>query len=108
MSASVAVFAEDHEKIVYYVGRMAHEKGIFVLLNAAPKVLWSMGGNVKFIIVGGGNTDRFKEQVWNLGIGDKCYFTGFMSDEDLDKFQTVADCAGGYSLVSTNLLGLWH
>ena len=86
-------FAQDHEKIVYYVGRMAHEKGVFVLLNAAPKVLWSMAGNVKFIIIGGGNSDRFKEQAWNLGIWDKCYFTGFMSDEDLDKFQTVADCA---------------
>lgn len=86
-------FAENHEKIVYYVGRMAHEKGIFVLLNAAEKVLESTAGNVKFIIIGGGNTDRFKEQAWDLGIWDKCYFTGFMSDEDLDKFQTVADCA---------------
>lgn len=86
-------FAEDHEKIVYYVGRMAYEKGIFVLLNAAPKVLSSMFGKVKFVIVGGGNTDRLKEQAWSLGIWDKCYFTGFMSDEDLDKFQTVADCA---------------
>ncbi len=86
-------FAEDHEKIVYYVGRMAYEKGVFILLNAAPKVLSSLGGNVKFVIVGGGNTDYLKEQAWNLGIWDKCYFTGFMSDEDLDKFQTVADCA---------------
>ena len=86
-------FAEDYEKIVYYVGRMAYEKGVFILLNAAPKVLWSMGGNVKFVIVGGGNTEPLKEQAWNLGIWNKCYFTGFMSDEDLDKFQTVADCA---------------
>lgn len=86
-------FAHDHEKIVYYVGRMAYEKGIFVLINAAPKVLWSMEGNVKFVIVGGGNTAPLKQQAWNLGIWDKCFFTGFMSDEDLDKFQTVADCA---------------
>ena len=86
-------FAKDHEKIVYYVGRMAHEKGIFVLLNAAPKVLEAMSGDVKFVIVGGGNTDRFKAQVGHLGIWNQCYFTGFMSDEDLDKFQTVADCA---------------
>ncbi|MGK7952386.1 MAG: glycosyltransferase family 4 protein [Xenococcaceae cyanobacterium] len=86
-------FAHDHEKIVYYVGRMAYEKGIFVLINAAPKVLWSMEGNVKFVIVGGGNTASLQKQAWNLGIWDKCFFTGFMSDEDLDKFQTVADCA---------------
>ncbi len=86
-------FAKDEEKIVYYVGRMAYEKGVFILLNAAPKVLWEMGGNAKFVLVGGGNTDRLKEQAWNLGIWDKCYFTGFMSEEDLNKFQTVADCA---------------
>ncbi|GAC1494020.1 MAG: glycosyltransferase family 4 protein [Chamaesiphon sp.] len=86
-------FAGDGEKIVYYVGRMSHEKGVSVLLNSAPKVLSFMGGYVKFVFIGGGNTDHIKSQAWNLGIWDKCYFTGFMSDEDLDKFQTVADCA---------------
>jgi glycosyltransferase involved in cell wall biosynthesis len=87
------LFAKDGEKIVYYVGRMTYEKGIFVLLNAAPKVLWETGGDTKFVFIGGGNTDHLKRQAWDLGIWDKCYFTGFMSDEPLDKFQTVADCA---------------
>ncbi|GAB4537266.1 MAG: glycosyltransferase family 4 protein [Pleurocapsa sp.] len=86
-------FAADDEKIVYYVGRMAHEKGVSVLLSAAPKVLSGMNDKAKFVIIGGGNTDRFKAQAWHLGIWDRCYFTGFMSDTDLDKFQTIADCA---------------
>ncbi|MFM2061946.1 MAG: hypothetical protein RLZZ507_1616 [Cyanobacteriota bacterium] len=86
-------FAADHEKIVYYLGRMTYEKGVPVLLNAAPKVLWEMGGYVKFVIIGGGNTDHLKQQAWDLGIWNKCYFTGFLSDEYLDKFQTLADCA---------------
>ena len=86
-------FAHDDEKIVYYVGRMAYEKGVYVLLNAAPQVLWDLQGKVKFVIIGGGNTDHLKEQAWNLGIWDQCYFTGFMADQDLDKFQTIADCA---------------
>ncbi|MEA5617478.1 glycosyltransferase family 4 protein [Cronbergia sp. UHCC 0137] len=86
-------FAADHEKIVYYLGRMTYEKGISVLLNAAPKVLWEMGGHVKIVIVGGGNTDYLKRQARDLGIWDKCYFTGFLSDKYLDKFQTIADCA---------------
>jgi len=86
-------FAEDHEKIVYYVGRMTHEKGIFVLLNAAPKILEQTQGQTKIIIIGGGNTEHLKAQSWNLGIWDHCCFTGFMSDEDLNRFQTVADCA---------------
>lgn len=86
-------FAKDSEKIVYYVGRMSYEKGISVLLNAAPKVNREMGGLVKFVFIGGGRTDDLKRQAWDLGIWDKCYFTGFMSDADLDKFQTIADCA---------------
>ncbi len=86
-------FAEDGEKIVYYVGRMTHEKGVAVLLSAAPKVLWEMGGHVKFVIIGGGNTDHLKQMAWDIGIWDKCYFTGFMYEEYLNKFQTVADCA---------------
>jgi glycosyltransferase involved in cell wall biosynthesis len=52
-----------------------------------------MEGNTKIILIGGGNIDRLKRQAWDLGIWDKCYFTGFMSDNDLDKFQTVANCA---------------
>jgi len=86
-------FANDDEKIVYYLGRMTYEKGIPILLNAAPKILWEMGGKVKFVIVGGGNTDHLKRQAWDLGIWQHCYFTGFLSDEYLDKFQTIADCA---------------
>jgi glycosyltransferase involved in cell wall biosynthesis len=86
-------FADDGEKIVYYVGRMTYEKGVPLLLNAAPKVLSEMGGYVKFVIIGGGNTDHLKRQAWDLGIWHKTYFTGFISDEYLDKFQTVADCA---------------
>ncbi len=86
-------FAGDDEKIVYYVGRMTYEKGISVLLEAAPKVLQAMGSQVKFVFIGGGNTDYLKGQAWNLGIWKTCFFTGFMPDEDLDKFQTIANCA---------------
>jgi glycosyltransferase involved in cell wall biosynthesis len=86
-------FAEDGEKIVYYVGRMTHEKGVAVLLNAMPKVLWEMGGYAKLVIIGGGNTDHLKQQASNLSIAHKTYFTGFMSEEYLNKFQTIANCA---------------
>lgn len=86
-------FANDLEKIVYYVGRMTHEKGISVLLKAASKILWKMEGKVKFVIIGGGDTSHLQQQARDLGIIEQCYFTGFMSEQDLDKFQTIADCA---------------
>lgn len=86
-------FAPDEQKIVYYVGRMTYEKGINVLLSAAPRILEVMRSKVKFVIIGGGENGYLQEQAWNLGIAEQCNFTGFMSDEDLDKFQTIADCA---------------
>lgn len=86
-------FANDDEKIVYYVGRMTYEKGVQILLAAAPKVIWEMQGKVKFVFIGGGNTDHLKQIAWDIGIWDKCYFTGFMYEDDLNKFQAVANCA---------------
>jgi glycosyltransferase involved in cell wall biosynthesis len=86
-------YAADHEKIIYYVGRMTPEKGIFILLEAAASVLWEMCGNVKLVFVGNGQTEDLKIRAKDLGLWDKCYFTGFMSDQDLDRFQTVTDCA---------------
>ncbi|ASC71872.1 Glycosyltransferase type 1 [Halomicronema hongdechloris C2206] len=86
-------FAADDEQIVYYVGRLTFEKGVAVLLNAAPKVLWEMGGGVKFIIIGSGNADDLKRQAWDLGIWQQCYFTGFMAEQDLKHCQDLADCA---------------
>jgi glycosyltransferase involved in cell wall biosynthesis len=86
-------YAEPEEKIIYYVGRMTYEKGISVLINACQTVIGQMEGRVKIVIIGGGNTKHLQEQAWHVGIGHKCIFTGFMPDEDLDKFQTIADCA---------------
>jgi glycosyltransferase involved in cell wall biosynthesis len=87
------IFAADDEKIVYYVGRMTYEKGLTVLLSAIPKVLREMGGKVKFVLIGTGRLDDFKRFAGDLGVWDNCYFTGFLADEDLNKFRVIADCA---------------
>ncbi|NDJ16235.1 glycosyltransferase family 4 protein [Myxacorys almedinensis] len=86
-------FAADDEKIVYYVGRMSHEKGVATLIQAAPAILQAMENRVKFVFIGGGQTAHLQQQVNHLGIGEKCYFTGFMPDDELDRFQTIATCA---------------
>ncbi|MGI0492056.1 glycosyltransferase family 4 protein [Alkalinema pantanalense CENA528] len=86
-------FAQDDEKIVYYVGRITYEKGIVRLLQAAPLVIQALEGHVKFVIIGTGQLEPLQRQARDLGIWDACCFTGFMPDADLDKFQTIADCA---------------
>ncbi len=86
-------FAQDAEKIVYYVGRMAPEKGIARLVDAAPQVIAALNAQVKFVIIGGGNTVPFQRQVEQMGLGPYFVFTGFLPDAELDIFQTIADCA---------------
>lgn len=86
-------FAADNEQIVYYVGRITYEKGVQVLLRAAPYIIKTMAGLVKFVIIGTGQIEPLKQLAVDLGIQDCCQFTGFMPDEDLDLFQSVADCA---------------
>jgi glycosyltransferase involved in cell wall biosynthesis len=88
-------YAQPDEAIVYYVGRITYEKGIYVLLNAAPKILFAMHDRVKFVLIGTGTAYSIllQRQAWDLGIYHKTIFTGFMGEEDLYRFQAIADCA---------------
>lgn len=86
------IFAEDHEKIVMYVGRFVREKGIHVLLNAASAVL-AREPNTKFLIVGGGHRERFERFVRWAGLSDRVVFTGFMANRSLHQLYRIADVA---------------
>ena len=83
-------FALPEEKIILYVGRLVYEKGIHVLINAAPKILDKV--DAKFIIVGSG---YMKEQLLNIvrsmGLEHKVLFEGFLDEHTLLKLQKCAD-----------------
>jgi glycosyltransferase involved in cell wall biosynthesis len=85
-----AMFALPEEKIILYVGRLVYEKGIQILVNAAPKILEKV--NAKFIIVGSG---YMKEQlstiVKSMNLEKKILFSGFVEEEILLKLQKCAD-----------------
>lgn len=84
-------FANDNEKIVFYVGRHVFEKGTHLLIEAAPKIINSYN-DTKFIIGGiGPMTDELKDRVRQMGIESKVVFTGYMNDEDRDKLYRVAN-----------------
>jgi len=84
------MFALPEEKIILYVGRLVYEKGIQILVNAAPKILEKV--NAKFIIVGSG---YMKEQlstiVKSMNLEKKILFSGFVEEEILLKLQKCAD-----------------
>lgn len=84
-------YATNSEKVVLYVGRMVQEKGVQVLLDAAPHILAAVP-NCKFVFVGSGYfLDELKAKADYMGIGHKCRFLGYVSDEDLTRIYKIAD-----------------
>ncbi len=68
-------YAMDNEKIILYVGRLVYEKGVQHLIAAMPKILQNYHDS-KLIIAGrGGMMDELKQEVRNLGLDNKVYFT---------------------------------
>lgn len=85
-------YAAPDEKIIIHVGRNVREKGGSTLIAAFKRLLHEYP-KAKLLIVGGGDRTWLKEQVSNLGISDRVYFTGFVDDETLLKLYRVSDVA---------------
>lgn len=86
-------YASDNEKIVFFAGRIVNEKGIQILLQAAPKILANYH-NVKFVIAGRGPClDELKGLADYLGISGKVYFTGYLNDVQITKMYKAIDIA---------------
>jgi Glycosyltransferase len=83
-------FCAPNEKIVYFIGRMVREKGAQVLIEAWPHVLAGYH-DAKLVIAGGGYRAHLEQRAAELGISNKVYFTGRVSDEDRDRLYRVAD-----------------
>jgi glycosyltransferase involved in cell wall biosynthesis len=72
---------------------VVQEKGVQVLVEAMPKVL-AENPTAKFVIAGTGDLlSTLRARAWDLGVGDKALFTGFIPDDDRDRLYKVAACA---------------
>jgi glycosyltransferase involved in cell wall biosynthesis len=84
-------YAAAHEQIILFVGRLVTEKGVQVMLNAAPAVLAQCPG-ARFLIVGTGyHMDELRRQAHALGIAHHVRFLGYVSDDDLKRLYRIAD-----------------
>jgi glycogen(starch) synthase len=84
-------YAASHEQIVLYVGRLVTEKGVQVMLNAAPAVL-AQCPSTRFLVVGTGyHIEELKRQAHALGIANNVRFLGYVSDDDLKKLYRISD-----------------
>ncbi|QIE55615.1 glycosyltransferase family 4 protein [Pikeienuella piscinae] len=78
--------------MVGYVGVMGDQEGIDLLLEAARRIVFDMGRDVQFVLVGGGPVlDGLKQQAADLGLSDHVTFTGRAPDSELFSALSSAD-----------------
>jgi len=86
-------YAKNGEKIVSFVGRLVHEKGVHVLVGAVPKVLSTIP-KVNFVIVGeGGMKDYLAKEAYDFGVADHVFFAGFVDEKTLISIYRASDAA---------------
>ena len=86
-------YAMDNEKIILFVGRLVYEKGVDKLIGAMPKIL-QYYHDAKLVIAGRGPMlDELRAEVNTLGLGNKVYFTGYLTKDKCQKIYKCADVA---------------
>jgi glycogen(starch) synthase len=86
-----AEFAEPHEKLVLFVGRLVYEKGFQLALEALPGVIEQVE-NVRFLVAGSGTHEgELKAQAQRLGLSEYGSFLGWIGDDVLHSLYRIAD-----------------
>jgi len=86
-------YAADSEAIVFFVGRLVHEKGVDTLVETIPRVL-SRFKRVKFVVAGRGPAEfALRERAQRLGVAQSVYFAGFIDDLTRNRLYACADVA---------------
>jgi len=84
---------EEETKIVLFVGRLYHRKGLEILLRSIPPVLQEFS-NVKFVISGKGfkqKEESLRKLAKQLDIEDHVSFLGYVPDEKLPNLYATSD-----------------
>lgn len=77
--------------IVLHVSRIAMEKNIEMLIEAAPSII-NLVPQSKFVIVGKGPAEaHYKNLVERKGLSQHFIFTGYVADEKLPHLYSIAD-----------------
>lgn len=89
VSVDRSKFALDYEEIVLFVGRMYPQKGPGYLIDAMPRILEKMP-DAKFVMCGSGSTEHYRRMA-KQKVGDKAYFPGYVSEEELISLMKMAE-----------------
>jgi 1,4-alpha-glucan branching enzyme len=86
-------YLAEGDRVVLFVGRLVHEKGVHTLLEAAPAIL-AEHPDVKFVIAGRGPSwDHLHRLVREFGLERRVHFTGFVADEERNHLLHTAKVA---------------
>jgi len=79
------------EKLVLFVGALEKRKGVKFLIKAVPKISEEIK-NVKVLIVGNGSEKKnLQNLAHDLNVDNKVFFTGYVTEEELDALYVTAD-----------------
>ncbi len=97
----------DGERVILYVGRIAHNKGPHVLIEAFSKLI-DRHKNIKLMIVGGILTEgqeqkRYFNNLREHNFSPNVIFTGKIDYSEIDKYYLAADIIVVPSLVEEGL-----
>lgn len=85
-----------------YIGRLAKEKSIDVVIRSFKELVVREGCDARLMIVGAGpSDDDLKEQAKDLGIQDNVIFVGRVPSEEVVNYYHVADAFISASLTET-------
>ncbi|MHA1686907.1 MAG: glycosyltransferase [Candidatus Heimdallarchaeaceae archaeon] len=78
----IKFLTETKKKIILHCGRLSKEKRVDVLIKSFAKIKHS--NTILVITSDGPEADKLKQLAMDLGVADRVYFTGFVSDEILN------------------------
>ena len=79
--------------VVLYTGRICHQKGVDILIDAIPEIL-NNRWDARFVFIGDGGMRQYCEhRASELGVRDACRFLGRVSDETLSCCMNSCDLA---------------
>jgi glycogen synthase len=84
-------YSSRDEKLLFFVGRIVHEKGVHLLIQAMPYIL-NQYPNTRLLIAGK-NGQKMWSLAHELGVERNIEFLGFISNEERDCLYQVVDAA---------------
>ncbi len=91
LAALRARYAPNGERLIFFVGRMVHEKGVQYLVRAMPRIL-AQHPDTRLLLAGK-NSQKFYPMAYELGVERNVEFLGYISDEMRDCLYEVVDVA---------------